>query len=165
MGESAFNRLFGRQVRRAWLAVALSLCLAVAGCADAGQTVSDWWQPPTSDEMAARLAALAAQNKMPEAIAAGERFLGKHPDPQGHVRITLARLYTEQGDPVRAVRHLSQAQSGSAANAADGEAVASTSPSMPRAAPPPPVVTAPMLPLAPTPVDASAGDASVLIHK
>lgn len=159
--------------RRAGLAAVLSLCLTVAGCGDAGQTLTDWWQPPGAGEMAARVAALAAQNKVPEAIAAGERFLGKHPDPQGHVRTTLARLYTEQGDPVSAVRHLSQAQSGAAANAAavPAPAPASPPPAMPPAAAPPPVAAAPatpvapVAPVAPTPVDASAGDASARVHQ
>jgi len=94
-----FNRLLGRCTRRDGLATVISLCLPVAGCADAEQTLTGVSQTPTAGEMAARVAALAARNKVAEAIATGEPFLRNHPDPQGHVRATPARRHTEQGTP------------------------------------------------------------------
>lgn len=72
-----FNRLLDRCTRRDGLATVISLCSSVAGCADAGQTLTGVRQTPTAGEMAARVAALAAPNKVSEAIGTGEPSPGK----------------------------------------------------------------------------------------
>lgn len=94
-----FNRLLGRCTWRDGLATVISLCLPVAGCADAEQTLTGVSQTPTAGEMAARVAALAARNKVAEAIATGEPFLRNHPDPQGPRTCHPGAAPYRTGDP------------------------------------------------------------------
>jgi hypothetical protein len=115
--------------------------------------------------MAARMAALAMQNKVPEAIETGERFLARQADPQGDVRQTLVRLYTEQGDPVSAVRHMTRAEPSPPVGASSPASPAPDQPQPPHMQATPVASGEVSVSITPNGLEARAGEANASIHK
>jgi hypothetical protein len=88
------------------LAVILLIAVLLSACDQSPDIVGDFFRAPSAAEMNARVMDLARRGQVAEALHKGEAFLAKHPDSQGDLHRTLARIYVESGDAQSAVRHL-----------------------------------------------------------
>jgi hypothetical protein len=154
------------------LALFLALCglFFLSGCDQVRQSLGDMINPPNASEVTARVSALAAQGKVPQAIQVGEDFLLKNKDAGGDLHRKLAQLHTSQGDVVSAVRHLQQSNAGAPAPQTASPAAQPSAPSEKTAEPAATAGTAASVDgaaakVGPNGIEVRAGDVSIKISK
>ncbi len=78
----------------------------LSGCDGTRQYLGELITPATAATTHLRIEQLVSEGKVKEALKVGEIFLNSHSDPEGHIRMTLAQLYTSSGETAGALRHL-----------------------------------------------------------
>jgi hypothetical protein len=91
--------------KTSWV-VLFTAVIGLAGCDQMKSQFDDWFGGPTPEKVVSKMKKSLADGKVADAIAAGEKFVGKNPDPDNKVREELVRLYLSKNDASGAMRHM-----------------------------------------------------------